>query len=116
FSLYICLIACSEKSTYQQLFKELNAAAVSMGRTWKPRSNYGVISISVSAYIDVSNHLGLATAYLQDESVRSCCRKLMGLPLLPIQEVETSFYNLRATADPTVKQQLRELFLYFDEY
>ncbi|CAF3436892.1 unnamed protein product [Rotaria socialis] len=76
----------------------------------------GVISISVSAYIDVSNHLGLATAYLQDESVRSCCRKLMGLPLLPIQEVETSFYNLRATADPTVKQQLRELFLYFDEY
>ncbi|CAM4848865.1 unnamed protein product, partial [Rotaria magnacalcarata] len=56
------------------------------------------------------------TAYSQDESVRSCCRKLMALPLLPIQEVEISFYYLRATADPTVKQQLRELFLYFDEY
>jgi hypothetical protein len=40
----------------------------------------------------------------------------MALPLLPIQEVETSFYNLRATADQTVKKQLRELFLYFDDY
>ncbi|CAF4550518.1 unnamed protein product [Rotaria socialis] len=60
--------------------------------------------------------LGLAKAYSQDESVRSCCRKLMALLLLPIQEVETSFYNLRAAADPTVKQQLRELFLHFDEY
>ena len=58
----------------------------------------------------------MATAYSQDESVRSYCRKLMALPLLPIQEVETSFYNLRATADRTVKKQLRELFLYFDNY
>ncbi len=60
--------------------------------------------------------LGLATAYSHDESVRNCCRKLMALPFLPIQEVETSFYNLRATADPPVKKQLRELFLYFYDY
>ncbi|CAF4389055.1 unnamed protein product, partial [Rotaria sordida] len=60
--------------------------------------------------------LGLATAYSQVELVRSCCRKLMALPLLPTQEVETSFYNLRATAHPTVKKQLRDLFLYFDDY
>ncbi|CAF1077037.1 unnamed protein product [Rotaria sordida] len=48
--------------------------------------------------------LGLATAYSQVELVRSCCRKLMALPLLPTQEVETSFYNLRAPAHPTVKK------------
>lgn len=40
----------------------------------------------------------------------------MALPLLPKNEVETSFFNLRATADPEVKKQLRDLFLYFDDY
>lgn len=60
--------------------------------------------------------LGLAKAYSEDDSVRSCCRKLMALPFLPVQEVETSFYNLRSTVDATVKKQLRELFLYFDNY
>ena len=40
----------------------------------------------------------------------------MALPLLPADEVETSFYNLRATADPEVKKDLREIFLYFDDY
>ena len=40
----------------------------------------------------------------------------MALPLLPIEEVETSFYNLRATANATLKKQLRDLFLYFDSH
>jgi hypothetical protein len=40
----------------------------------------------------------------------------MALPFLPVHEVETSFYNLRATLDATVKQQLRQLFVYFDDY
>lgn len=40
----------------------------------------------------------------------------MTLPLLPLAEVETSFYHLRATQNTKVKNQLRQLFLYFDEY
>ncbi|CAF4129704.1 unnamed protein product [Rotaria sordida] len=108
-----------------------------MGRTWKPEQIVSDFEISlipaVSAEYPESAHkgchfhfnqciyrriqlLGLATAYSQVELVRSCCRKLMALPLLPTQEVETSFYNLRATAHPTVKKQLRDLFLYFDDY
>ena len=59
---------------------------------------------------------GLATAYSHDESLRSCCKKLMALPFLPIDEVETSFYTLRTTADPEVKKKLRDVFLYFDDY
>ena len=59
---------------------------------------------------------GLATAYSHDELLRSCCKKLMTLPFLPIDGVETSFYTLRATADPEVKRKLRDVFLYFDNY
>lgn len=40
----------------------------------------------------------------------------MALPLLPVEEVETLFYNLRATTDSAVKKKLRDLFLYFDDY
>lgn len=39
----------------------------------------------------------------------------MVLPLLPVEEVETSFYNLRATTDLVVKKKLRDLFFYFDD-
>jgi hypothetical protein len=40
----------------------------------------------------------------------------MAMPLLPLVEVETSFYQLRATQNKKVKEELRQLFLYFDEY
>jgi hypothetical protein len=40
----------------------------------------------------------------------------MALALLPLHEVETAFYQLRATATSRIKQELRQLFLYFDEY
>lgn len=60
--------------------------------------------------------LGLATAYSNDQEIRSCCRKLISLALMPLDTVETSFYNLRAGLDSRVKQELRQLFLYFDHY
>ncbi|CAF5027029.1 unnamed protein product [Rotaria sp. Silwood1] len=60
--------------------------------------------------------LGLATAYSSDDEVRSCCKKLMSLAMMPLQEVETSFYNLRTETNSRVKQELRQLFLYFDQY
>jgi len=40
----------------------------------------------------------------------------MSLGTMPLEEVETSFYNLRAETSPQIKQQLRQLFLYFDTY
>jgi len=59
---------------------------------------------------------GLATAYSENESVRSCCKKLMALPFLPVHEVETSFFNVRVTADQEAKKKLRDIFIYFDDY
>ncbi len=56
----------------------------------------------------------MAKAYADDEEIRGCCRKLMALALLPLDEVETSFYNLRVTCATAVKQALRQLFLYFE--
>ena len=60
--------------------------------------------------------LGLSTAYSEDEEIRGYCRKIMALALLPLHEVEVAFYQLRATATSRIKQELRQLFLYFDEY
>lgn len=40
----------------------------------------------------------------------------MALALLPLHEVETSFYHLRSTVDARVKEELRQLFLYYDDY
>ncbi|CAF1653096.1 unnamed protein product, partial [Adineta ricciae] len=60
--------------------------------------------------------LGLSTTYAEDDEIRSCCRKLMGLCLLPLQEVENQFYNLRASLDSRLKQELRQLFLYFQNH
>jgi hypothetical protein len=50
------------------------------------------------------------------KKTKSCCRKLMALALLPPDEVETSFSNLRATARVEVKKELCQLFLYYDDY
>jgi hypothetical protein len=55
-------------------------------------------------------------SYSQDDDIRSACRKLMVSALLPSDEVENAFYNLRASLDAGLKQQLRQLFLYFDSY
>ncbi len=54
--------------------------------------------------------------YSQDEEIRSVCRKLMALALLPPDEVENAFYSLRASLDARLKQELRQLLLYFDSY
>lgn len=40
----------------------------------------------------------------------------MTLALLPPNDVESAFYNLRASLDAQLKTQLRQLFLYFDSY
>lgn len=60
--------------------------------------------------------MGLSTAYGNDEEIRGFCRKLMALALLPLREVETSFYQLRSSASSRIKEELRQLFLYFDDY
>lgn len=40
----------------------------------------------------------------------------MALALIPLKEVETSFYNLRSTVSAQVKQELRPLFVYYEDY
>ncbi|CAF1522074.1 unnamed protein product, partial [Adineta ricciae] len=116
---------------------ELNSITVSMGMVWKPErmmSDFEVGLIpAISTEFPKSIHsccffryqqslyrriqsLGLATAYSNDELVRNYRRKLTVLPLLPVDKVESSFYHLRTTVDSTVKNQLRDLFMYFDNY
>lgn len=40
----------------------------------------------------------------------------MALALMPMDTVETSFFDLRVELDVRLKQELRQLILYFDEY
>ncbi|CAF4145951.1 unnamed protein product, partial [Adineta steineri] len=126
-----------KKSTYQELFKELKSIAISMGQIWQPEQIMSDFETSLmpavstefpmcvhkGCYYHYSQCLyrriqssGLAVDYTHDESLRSCCKKLMALPFLPVDEVETSFYTLRTTADQEVKKKLRDIFLYFDNY
>ncbi|CAF1310597.1 unnamed protein product, partial [Adineta ricciae] len=125
FSMYIRSAARSKKATYQELFQEVKSIAASMGQIWQPDQimfdfETGLMP-AVSAELPLCVHkgcfyhysqclyrriqsTGLATAYSQDEALRSCCKKLMALPFLPISEVENAFYSLRTTADQEVKK------------
>ncbi|CAF1683618.1 unnamed protein product [Rotaria magnacalcarata] len=131
------LLPDRKKSTYQQLFQELKDVAVSMNRIWKPDPIISDFETSLipaisaefpqtlqkgcyfhhiqSIYRCIQN-LGFATVYSEDEEIRTCCRKLMALAFLPLDEVESFFYNLLGTVNSRVKELLRQLFLYHDDY
>ncbi|CAF4456744.1 unnamed protein product [Rotaria sp. Silwood2] len=138
FTLHALKFECyRKKSTYQQLFQVLKDMAASMNRIFKPEriiSDFESSLVSIipakfpqAVHQDCYFHytqaiyrriqsLGLSTAYSQDEEIRYCCRKLMAIALLPIEEVENSYYNLRSTSSTKVKEELRQLFMYFDSY
>ncbi|CAF1053879.1 unnamed protein product [Adineta ricciae] len=79
-----------------------------------------ILAVAAELFIKCLNRriqsLGLSTTYAEDDEIRPCCRKLMALCLLPLQEVENQFYNLRASLDSRLKQELRQLFLYFQNH
>ncbi|CAM4809277.1 unnamed protein product [Rotaria magnacalcarata] len=96
---------------------ETSFPSVSMNRTFKPArvmSDYEVSIITAVANEFPQAIHSLITSYSQDSDIRICCRKLMALALLPIDQIETSFYNLRTKSSAAVKQELHQLFLYFD--
>lgn len=70
---------------------------------------------SQSIYKHIQN-LRLAAAYSANDKIGSNCRKLMALTLMPLDKVETSFYDLRIGLDSRVKQELRQLILCFDQF
>ncbi|CAF3034371.1 unnamed protein product, partial [Rotaria sp. Silwood2] len=137
FPCIFCLLPDRKKSTYQQLFQVLKDMAASMNRIFKPERIISDFESSLVSIIPAEfpqavhqgcyfhytqaiyrriQSLGLSTAYSQDEEIRYCCRKLMAIALLPIEEVENSYYNLRSTSSTKVKEELRQLFMYFDSY
>ncbi|CAF2142131.1 unnamed protein product [Rotaria magnacalcarata] len=134
------LLPDRKKSTYQQLFQELKDVAVSMNRIWKSDRIISDFETSLipaifaefpqtlhkgcyfhhiqSIYRRIQN-LGLATVYSEDEEIRTCCRKLMALAFLPLDEVESSFYNLRGInipiSGPVLQQYARDIAQQLDE-
>ncbi|CAF0862449.1 unnamed protein product [Adineta ricciae] len=111
------LLPDRKKSTYQQLFKELKSIAALKNKLFEPERVVNDFEIGLilaeAAEFPQAIHQDLSTTYAEVDEMRSCCRKLMGLCLLPLQEVENQFYNLRALLDSRLKQELRQLFLYF---
>lgn len=66
-----------------------------------------------TSYLSAHSAVELAVPYSRDEHVRSVGRKLITWPLLPLNEVEQTFFSWRASLDASVKQQLREFFRVF---
>ena len=54
--------------------------------------------------------MGLATNYAENEDIRTQCRHLMALSLLPINEIDKQYQRLRAISSSS----LQDLFLYFE--
>ncbi|CAF1687858.1 unnamed protein product, partial [Adineta ricciae] len=82
-----------KKATYQELFQEVKSIAASMGLMQAVSTEFP-LCVHKDCFYHYSQCLyrriqstGLATAYSQDEALRSCCKKLMALPFLPINEV-----------------------------
>ncbi|CAF0944237.1 unnamed protein product [Adineta ricciae] len=135
----VCMVfyQIEKKSTYQQIFKELTSIAALKNKLFQPERvdsdfEIGLIS-AVAAEFPQAIHqsfyfhynqclnrriqsLGLSTTYAEDDEIRSCRRKLMSLCPLPLQDVENQFYNLQASLDSRLKQELRQLFLYFRKH
>ncbi|CAF3480707.1 unnamed protein product, partial [Rotaria sp. Silwood2] len=124
-----------KRTTYQELFKILKNFAISRNLTFEPArilSDFepGLIA-AVANKFPAAVHsgcffhytqaifrriqtLGLTNLYFQNSEIRSCCRKLMALALLPIDQTESSFHNLRAKSSTMVQQELHQLFVYFN--
>lgn len=56
--------------------------------------------------------LGLSACYNNDPEIRSLCRHLMALPLLPVEDVQQAF----AALSEDVPEELKPLFEYFDHW
>ena len=54
--------------------------------------------------------LGLSTLYNENNEIRSLCRHLMALPLLPVKDVEQAFQEL----NEQIPEELEPLFEYFE--
>ncbi|CAF4646427.1 unnamed protein product [Rotaria socialis] len=124
-----------KRITYQELFKILKDFAISINRKFEPTrilSDFesGLISAIANEFSAAVHNgcffhytqaifrriraLGLTTLYFQNSEIRSCCRKLMALALLPIDKIESSFHSLRVKSSTMVNQELHQLFLYFN--
>ncbi|CAF3416117.1 unnamed protein product [Rotaria socialis] len=124
-----------KRITYQELFKILKDFAISINRKFEPTrilSDFesGLISAIANEFSAAVHNgcffhytqaifrriqaLGLTTLYFQNSEIRSCCRKLMALALLPIDKIESSFHSLRVKSSTMLNQELHQLFLYFN--
>ncbi|CAF4869734.1 unnamed protein product [Rotaria socialis] len=129
------ILSDRKRITYQELFKILKDFAISINRKFEPTrilSDFesGLISAIANEFSAAVHNgcffhytqaifrriraLGLTTLYFQNSEIRSCCRKLMALALLPIDKIESSFHSLRVKSSTMVNQELHQLFLYFN--
>ncbi|CAM4801162.1 unnamed protein product [Rotaria magnacalcarata] len=133
---YPCVIGllCNRKArTYRELFRELKHHATRLKTTFNPNtitSDFEKALIKAVAdefpqarhagcyfhftqalYRNIQK-LGLSTAYRDTEAIRMICRKLMALPLLPLNDVKVALEDLKDDSPIT----LRDLFNYFENF
>ncbi|CAF1323957.1 unnamed protein product [Rotaria sp. Silwood1] len=122
------------KNTYSFLFHELKYVASQMKLDFSPKiimsdfepglagavkSEFSTVKHS-SCYFHFTQaiyrniqHLGLSSMYNDDDNVKSFCRKLMALPLLPETVIEDAYDDLVGKLAPDMRTVINDLLEYF---
>ena len=78
------------------------------------RNIFGVFSTFVQSIYRQIRDLGMQSEYLNDESVRTLCRKIMALALVPLQHVMNAYDEVRAATGQLDTDSIQKLLNYFD--
>ncbi|CAM4966397.1 unnamed protein product [Rotaria socialis] len=133
FPCVIGLLPGRTASIYKQVFEVLDAAAQRLNCKFNPNkimSDFEQALIkTIVSYFPNAKHsgcffhytqclnrriqtLGLSRFYNNDEEIRSLCRHLMALPLMPLEDVQRAFETLSEEAPV----ELQPFFEYFEDW
>ncbi|CAF3832306.1 unnamed protein product, partial [Rotaria sp. Silwood1] len=128
------LLPNRHKNTYSLLFHELRNVALQMKPDFSPKIIMGDFESGLasaaksefstakhsSCYFHFSQavyrniqQLGLGSMYNDDDNVKSFCRKLMTLPLLPEIVIEDAYDDVVGNFSPDIRTVINDLLEYF---
>ncbi|CAF2827014.1 unnamed protein product, partial [Rotaria sp. Silwood2] len=125
-----------KSSTYRQLFSELRQIVFEVQKSFSPSliitdfesgilpilktefpaaKHYGCSFHFNQAIFKHIQQLGLQREYSNNELIRSICRKIMALALMPSETVSFGYDEIRNDIQQLSNPQMEQLLLYFDK-
>ncbi|CAF4784019.1 unnamed protein product [Rotaria magnacalcarata] len=118
-----CLLINKKAVTYRHIFTELKQMATEGNKVFDPKASMtdfetGVLPVIKSEFTQSIfrqlQHLGMQRDYISNRSFRILCRKLMALPLMPLDQVIAGFEEIQAAADQLDGIQMGTLLTDFE--